>query len=610
MRNAEKILSIIHERGNRRLPLEDVYRQLYNPALYLRAYARLSTNNGAMTAGTDGETIDGMSLAKIDNIIAQLRNETYQWTPVRRTFIPKKNGKKRPLGIPSWSDKLLQEVMRSILEAYFEPQFDLHSHGFRPQRGCHTALMEIARCWSGTSWFIEGDIAQCFDRIDHEILLSILREKILDNRFLRLIGNLLRAGYLEDWKYRPTLSGTPQGSGVSPILANIYLDRFDQFVTGTLIPLINRGELKTLARKRRLAGRTAEAKELFKQLQQLPSRDSHDPNYRRLRYVRYADDFLLGFIGTKAEAIVIRDQLGQFLKENLKLELSAEKTLITHAKTEKARFLGYEILSQSSNEKHDSRGRRCVNGIIGLRVPTDAIEKKCQLYKWKGEPAARIKILADSDFTIISQYQAEFRGIVQYYQLATNVSWLWKLHWVMETSLLKTLAQKHKSTTTKMARKYKRTMTTETGWMKCLECKVERVEKKPLVARFGGIPLRHQRKAILVDYDPVESRLQGGTELLKRLLAEQCELCGTEQNCEVHHIRKLADLKQAGRREKPFWVKRMSERRRKTLVVCRGCHDAIHGGRLNAAQVKRITGEPDALKGASPVRWEADRKVQ
>ena len=194
-----------------------------------------------MTPRATAGTVDGMSLEKIGALIDALRHERYRWTPVRRVYSEKKHStKKRPPGVPSWSDKLLQEVLRLILEAYYEPQFSRLSHGFRPNRGCHTALAEVHR-WQGTVWFIEGDISQCFDRLDHAVLLSILREKIIDQRFLRLIEHLLKAGYLEEWKFNRTLSGSPQGGVVSPILANIYLDRLDQFVEHTLLPAGNRG---------------------------------------------------------------------------------------------------------------------------------------------------------------------------------------------------------------------------------------------------------------------------------------------------------------------------------------------------------------------------------
>jgi group II intron reverse transcriptase/maturase len=590
MRTAATVLNIIQDRGKRKLPLEDIYRQLYNPDLYLRAYAKLYPNKGAMTPGSTTETVDAMTLAKIHQIIDDLRYERYRWTPVRRVYIPKKQkGKLRPLGLPSWSDKLLQEVIRELLEAYYDCQFSDHSHGFRPGRGCHTALGTIKQTWNGARWFIEGDIKACFDRIDHAVLLSILGEKLHDKRFLRLIGHLLRAGYLEDWRYHQTLSGSPQGGVVSPILSNIYLDKLDTFVEQTLLPHYNREETrrmnpqyrliyKRMYRKRK-AGKLQEAKALEKQLRTLPVGDPADPNYRRLRYIRYADDTLFGFAGPKAEAEDIKRQLKEFLQTSLKLELSEEKTLITHANTEAARFLGYEIVAQQGNDQLDQYGRRCINGVIGLRVPTEVIDARCHLYMKRNKPVQRPALLFESDYTIVDRYQAEYRGVVQYYLLAYNVCRLSKLHLVMERSLVRTLANKHKSTAKQMRDKYRSTVETPHGSMKCLKVTVERENgKKSLVTYFGGIPLRRRNEAVLHDQVP---RMFDRTrsELVTRLLADTCEMCGNTENIEVHHIRKLADLNIEGRAEKPAWVKRMAARRRKTLVVCQDCHDAIHAGR-------------------------------
>ncbi len=588
MRTAETVLNVIRDRGERGLPLEDIYRQLYNRDLYLRAYGRLYRNKGAMTKGTTTETVDGMSLAKIDRIIEALRHERYRWTPVRRVHIPKSNGKTRPLGIPTWSDKLLQEVIRMILEAYYEPQFSDRSHGFRPNRGCHTALSEVARTWTGTRWFIEGDIKGCFDNIDHKVLLSVLAERLHDNRFLRLLRYLLKAGYLEEWRYGQTLSGTPQGGVVSPILANIYLDRLDQFVENVLIPAHTRGT----ARRRNLAwkalnsrmqyhrkkGHHEQASDLRKQMQRLPSGDPSDPEYRRLRYVRYADDFVLGFIGPKAEAREIRESLETFLRDSLALELSREKTFITHATSKAARFLGYELVNQQADDKHDHRGRRRVNGQIGLRVPANVIEQHCRTYMANGKPAHRSALIHDDDFTIVSRYQAEFRGVVQYYLLAINVSHFGRLRWVMQRSLTKTLAAKHKSTSRKMFRRYKSTVQTEHGERACLQVVVQRSDgKRPLVAQFGGIPLKRQRQAILVDRRPRRYKTER-TELIQRLLADECEMCGSQVDVQVHHVRALRDLNVKGRPAKPTWVQMMAARRRKTFVVCRPCHLTIHGG--------------------------------
>jgi len=291
MRNAETVLNIIRDRGQRGVPLEDVYRQLYNPELYLRAYAKLYPNQGALTPGTTPETVDGMTRAKIDTIIETVRSERYRWTPVRRTYIPKRNGKLRPLGMPTWSDKLLQEVLRTILEAYYEPTFSDHSHGFRPGRGCHTALQDITQHWRGVKWFIEGDIASFFDRIQHEVILNILREKIHDNRFIRLIKNLLKAGYMEEGRRHETYSGVPQGGVISPILSNLVLDRLDKYVEQHLVPANTRGDrrktyppyikLTKAAHFARKRGDRRAAKHDNQQAQRIPSRDPNDPNFRR-----------------------------------------------------------------------------------------------------------------------------------------------------------------------------------------------------------------------------------------------------------------------------------------------------------------------------------------
>lgn len=619
MRNAETVLSIIRHRGRRGLPLERVYRLLFNPSLYLMAYGRIYRNAGATTPGVTPENADGMSLAKIERIIERLRHERFRWHPARRIYIEKKNStRKRPLGMPTWTDKLVQEVIRLILDAYYDPQFSDHSHGFRPERGCHTALSQIRAGWSGTAWFIEGDISQCFDKLDHQVLLSTLAESIHDNRFLRLIGGALKAGFLEGWKLNVTLSGTPQGNIVSPILANIYLDRLDKFVETTLLPAYTRG----VKRKRseqyyrysyhrdclRRQGRWREAKQMHRKMQSVPSQVLSDPDFRRLRYVRYADDFLLSFIGPRSEAEEIKRLIREFLRDTLKLELSQAKTLITHARTEAANFLGYEVKIFHDDHKH-TKDRRSINGLIGLRVPKRVIKEKCASYMKNDKPRHKAERRNDSAYSIVSQYQAEYRGVVNYYQMAYNLSQLNRLKWVMETSLLKTLAAKFRSSVSKVFRRYKTQVGTKYGKMRAIQVKVGRESKPPLVATWGGIALRWKKGATLDD-NPKQVR-SGRTELLQRMLADICELCGSEDGCEVHHIRHMKDLERPGRRPKPEWVKRMAARRRKTLVVCKACHRGIHGGGTRKKEAKRNvdTGEPDELKGSRPVRRGADGEV-
>jgi group II intron reverse transcriptase/maturase len=589
MRDAETVLTIIRERGKRGLPLERVYRLLYNPELYLKAYGKIYRNDGALTPGSTEETADGMSLAKIGAIIDALRRECYRWRPARRVYIEKQGSEKpRPIGLPTFSDKLLQEVIRLILEAYYDLQFSDRSHGFRPGRGYHTALTEIQRTWKGTAWFIEGDISDCFGSLDHEVLLAILKEKIHDGRFLRLIANLLKAGYMEDWRFNESLSGSPQGGVVSPILSNIYLDRLDRFVENTLLPQHNRGarrkgnpeyeRLKSRARRLAEKGLKEEAAVLHKQAQRIPSLDPDDPRYRPLRYVRYADDFLLGFAGPCKEAEGIKRRLKEFLRDDLNLELSEHKTLVTHARTEAARFLGYEIVVFSNDDKRHE-GQRSINGNVGLKVPADVVRAKCAPYMRRNKPVHRMERVNDSAFGIVARYQQEYRGIAEYFQLAYNRSTrLARLEWVMEQSLTKTLAKKLRVSVKKVYARYRTTIRTDKGPQKVLRVEVKREGEKPLVAQWEGVPLARPERAVLKE-TPLNVWNDNRTELLQRLLADRCELCGSRAKVQVHHVRSLKDLKRKGRAEKPEWVKRMAARRRKTLIVCHECHTDIHAGR-------------------------------
>jgi group II intron reverse transcriptase/maturase len=592
MRDAETILGLIRERGKRGLPIEKVYRLLFNKNLYLMAYGKIYRNSGAMTQGVTDETPDGMALKRIDTIVEALRYERYAWLPARRTYIPKKNGKRRPLGMPVWSDKLVQEVIRLILEAYYEPQFSDHSHGFRPGRGCHTALSEIHQRWTGTVWFIEGDISQCFDTLSHELLLSTLSQDIHDGKFLNLMQELLDAGYLEDWTYHRTLSGVPQGGVISPILTNILLNKLDTFVETTLVPMYAKGvrrranpeyaRLFNASRYYRKRGNIEKAETLRKQAQLLPSKDVNDPDYRRLTYVRYADDFLLGFVGPRSEAEAIKRQLRAFLRDELKLNLSEEKTRITHARSEAARFLGYEVTTLQEDRKRtradNGIDRRSANGRIGFRVPRDVVAAKRKGYMRNGKAIHRADLLLESDYAIISTYQAVYRGIATYYQLAYNMHVLAKLEWVMEDSLVKTLASKFKLSTRKIRRKYKAEREVNGKRYRVLQAVIPRQEKKPLIATWGGIPLIRDMKATIKEQLPEVNR-GSRSELVQRLLADVCELCGSSVDVEVHHIRKMSTLHQYPGRLKPPWVKRMIVLKRKTLLLCRTCHEDIHAGR-------------------------------
>ena len=443
----------------------------------------------------------------------------------------------------------------------------------------------------GTTWFVEGDIADCFGSFDHDVMVSILSEKIHDNRFLRLLRNMLTAGYLEDWKWGATLSGVPQGGIASPVLSNIYLHKLDVFVETVLIPGYTRGRLRAknpeyraVEReivKARRKGDRAQVRSLYRRLHSLPSQDPNDPGYRRLRYCRYADDTLLGFAGPKAEAEQIKHRLAEFLRDDLKLDLSPDKTLITHARTQRAGFLGYEISVAGRDHRtrrpsaSDKRNRRSLNGMIVLHVPPSVVKAKSAPYLSRGKPACRNPMVNEADYNIVARYGAEYRGIVQYYLLAGDVFRLHRLRWVMETSMLKTLARKHRSSVTKMAARHKAKIATPHGLRTRFEASVERAGRKPLVAWFGGIPLKRQKNAVITDRQhtgPVYPHRQ----LVTRLLKGRCELCKRTDNISVHHVRTLADLNRPDRPQPP-WAQLMAKIRRKALVVCGDCHDLIHG---------------------------------
>jgi group II intron reverse transcriptase/maturase len=580
MQKAETVLGVLRERGRRGLPLNEIYRQLFNPELYLVAYGRIYSNKGSMTPGATPETADGMSLGKIGRIIDAIRHERYRFSPARRVLIPKKNGKMRPLGLPTWSDKLVGEVIRLLLEAYYEPTFSDRSHGFRPRKGCHTALREVANVWTGTTWFIEADVVDCFGSLDHEVMLSTIAADIHDGRFLALLRRMLTAGYLEDWVWNATLSGAPQGGVISPVLSNIYLNRLDKFVESVLIPEYTRGEsrarnpayvkVQNQLRTARARGDRVETRRVLRKLRELPSKDPTDSGYRRLRYIRYADDQLLGFTGPKAEAEEIKKRLAQFLRDDLALELSPEKTLITHARTRAARFLGYDIVTQTATLI--TKGARTASAGIGLRVPQDVVKAKIAPYMKRGKPAHRAEWINNDDHTIVATYGSIYRGIVQYYLPAGNVHRLHRLGWVMQTSMLKTLAAKHHSSVSKMATKHKAKIQTPHGLRRCYEARIERGNRPALVARFGGIPLRRQKTAVLTDRRPAREPYPR-RELITRLLNGRCELCASTDDIHVHHVARLADLAKPG--PQPDWIKIMAKRRRKTLIVCRPCYDAI-----------------------------------
>ena len=601
MRSPERVLNSLNEHcKDSSYKFERLYRILFNEELFYVAYQKIASNGGSTTKGSDGRSIDEMSLARIETLIASLKDESYQPHPSRRVHIPKKNGKTRPLGIPAFEDKLVQEVVRMILEAIYEGHFETTSHGFRPKRSCHTALLHIQKTFSGAKWFIEGDIKGFFDNIDHDVLVGILRERISDDRFIRLIRKFLKAGYVEDWTFHNTYSGTPQGGIVSPILANIYLDKLDKYVK-EYIRHFDMGtkrrpgkESNDLANERKRTVRklkkvkdgtekaalVARLKAIEQERAAFPSGDEMDGSYRRLKYIRYADDFILGVIGSKEDALRIKEDIKSFLSESLALELSEEKTLITHT-GKSAKFLGYEItVTRTNHQRRDVQGRlrRTYGKRVRLNVSMATLRDKLLEYGameiklrngkevWK--PKCRSGLIFNDDLEILDRYNRETVGFCNYYLIANNCVVLHNFRYIMEYSMYKTFAGKYRSTVRKINKKYRRN--------KLFTVKYE--QKGVIKSRtFYKTSFKRRTTAFngSCDIEPYSIADVSRTNLTDRLKAEKCELCGATGKLIMHHVRNLKDLK-----GKESWKRLMSARKRKTIALCPSCHRLRHLGKV------------------------------
>ena len=603
MRNPTDVLNSLSDKSkNPEYRFQRLYRNLYNPDFYLLAYKNIYANGGSMTPGGNGITIDGMSSQRIAKLIESLKDRSYQPNPARRTYIAKKNNpaKKRPLGIPSGDDKLVQEVIRMLLESIYEPNLSDASHGFRPQKSCHTALTKIQKTFTGAKWFVEGDIKACFDSFDHHVLIDILRKRIDDEAFISLMWKFLKAGYMEQWQYHMTYSGTPQGSGMSPILANIYLNELDRYMgeykarfykpTRTANPAHRNMASKIFYYKAKNDKvwddlSVEEKKECARTLRQmrseqrkLPTHPVQETSYKAIQYVRYADDFIVGVIGSHEDAKKLKQDLTVFLKEKLGLTLSTEKTKITNT-AENARFLGYDIsVSRSQDIKRLKNGKsqRVYSGVVQLRMPLEKWTAKLLEYgairikkdesgkeRWKTMP--RGKLINRTDIEILSRYNSEIRGLYNYYAIAGNVSTLNHFSSRMKYSMLKTFGSKYRCKVRKIKERY----------VKNGEFTVAYKTKsgmKESVYYHDGFRKKTEPALGQVDMLDIYKKYDKPNSLAIRLHTNKCELCGTDcDGLEMHQVRRLKDLN--GEQE---WERIMLQRRRKTLAVCPSCHIEIH----------------------------------
>ena len=600
MRNPEAVLNSLRTHSkDKTYRYERVYRLLYNKELYYAAYQNIYANPGNMTKGVDNSTADGMTLTRIDQLIEALKDESYKPKPARRAYIPKKNGKKRPLGVQSFDDKLLQEVVRMVLESIYEDDFEDCSCGFRPGRSCHTALQYIQKRFTGARWFIEGDIKGFFDNIDHETLIRIMEKRIHDDRFLRLIRKFLNAGYMEQGQTYKTYSGTRQGGIISPILANIYLNELDKYVM-EYAENFRAGDHRKQAsetkeigfqiskRKKKLEKAKPEEKnqlrreitELEQKRLHIPASDPMQSDYRRMQYVRYADDWLIGVIGSKQECEQIKRDIGEYLSERLKLELSEEKTLITNAKS-KAHFLGYDVHVRSANcpvAYRNKKGtlQRHYTAAVVLSIPEGKIRDKLLEYGaisiryhdgrevWK--PKGRREILYKTDLDILDQYNAEIRGIYNYYALAQNCSSLHVFGTMMEYSMYKTLAAKYRCQKSRIISKH------SVNGRFCVQYTDGKGHLRERFFYRDGFKRKGASSVESLDREPDGNKFRYRANLVRRLKTHVCELCGSPcEELEMHEIRSMKLL--TGNEE---WQQKMRDKRRKTLAVCPDCHRLIH----------------------------------
>ncbi|WP_409968032.1 reverse transcriptase domain-containing protein [Bengtsoniella intestinalis] len=605
MRNPIAVLNSLSEKSQaKEYRFERLYRNLYNPEFYLLAYKNIYANDGSMTMGVDGTTLDGMSSRRIEGIISKIKDKSYQPHPARRTYIAKKNStKKRPLGIPSSDDKLVQEVVRMILESIYEPTFSKNSHGFRPKRSCHTALMQIQKTFTGVTWFVEGDITACFDSFDHHVMINILRRRINDENFIGLMWKFLKAGYMEQWDYHSTYSGTPQGSGASPVLANIYLNELDMFmesykanfdVGSSASRKINpeyerlRGNYRRYERKyaknwntlteQEKRTHSASRNQMKALMRTVPSRKPCDETYKSLQYVRYADDFIVGVIGSQEDAKRVKADIAHFVSAKLKLTLSEEKTKITHT-SQRARFLGYDMtVSKSQDVKRRSDGRitRAYGSVLKLYLPHEKWENKLREYGairivknehgkdiWKA--IHRGKLTNKNDIEILSKYNSEIRGFYNYYSLASNACAVGAFASLMKYSMLKTFANKYRTKVSKIKARY------VVNGAFTVKYQTTTGEKQAVFYNKG---YKRQVKPLFGQVDTLDylKKYDKPNALAHKLRSKTCELCGERvESVEIHQVKRLKDL--SGDEE---WERIMLKKHRKTMAVCQKCHEAIH----------------------------------
>ena len=585
----------------------DLYRLMYRPELYITAYEKIKSRPGNMSPSEDGETLDGFSMKTIERIISEMRTCKFQFKPSKRIEIPKASGGKRIISIPPPRDKVVQQVILFILESIYDNSEKAYfldcSHGFRHGRNPHTALKEISSKWTGTRWFIEGDVKACFDTIDRNILEKTLRIKIEDERFLNLIRKALNAGYYYFKQKYDSMIGAQQGSIISPILSNIYLDPLDQFIS----EVCNR---HTKGKRRKENREYAQikyhindlikaghkrsdkcVKTLEKQKLSMPSVDLNDPGYTRAKYIRFCDDFLIGITGSKSQAEHIRAEVAEFMRNELSLEMNMEKSHITHAYDSHAKFLGMYISSGKARDvakrvKTTSGTfskvipRRTGQQTIYLKIPTIDILKRladrgyCKRTDRNYYKPKHVGFLtAFSDQDIVKHYSAVWRGIKNYFSCSDYISPLNTIKYILKTSCVLTLSAKHRRSAHETYRKHGHSIKISYTNPDNGKTKQTNLDQSS----------NNEKKKFRINEDV--DRMKIWLNLRSRSALDQnCKICNSEEQVEMHHVRHIRKI---GSTIKGFH-KVMASLNRKQIPVCKDCHGKIHKGEYDSIALKDL----------------------
>jgi group II intron reverse transcriptase/maturase len=576
----------------------NLYGILYKEDIYVAAYENIKSKPCNVE-------LDSFSTDQIQKIITQIKTEAYKFSPSTRIWIPKPGRiDKRPIDIGAVKDKIVLECIRIILEAVYEPTLAKEVHGFRINKSCHSALRDVRTQFRSTKWFIEGDLSKFFNSIDHEILIGKLARKIEDQRFLNLIRKSLNAGYYEFKIYKNDLIGVPQGNIISPILSNIYLQDFDEFILklkeeftiGTrrapnseYTELYNKVANLRRRRKPKTPEEFLELKTLHSSLLKIDSLNYKDPNYKRLNYIRYADDWLIGLIGSLEDAMTIKEKIKAFLKENLKINLNEDKTLITHSANEEALFLGTLIQCPIYKEqrfisKELKSGitvkQRIGCGHVTLKAPADRLINKLKnagFCDGGGKSLPKFQWMQYEHGTILDLYNAVIRGIFNYYSFIDNVLVLARIYYILKSSAAKLLAAKYSlGTQAKVYKKFGNSL-------KFID-KVRGNKEHTLYARTSW--KRSPMDFKVSSKDDVQTIIPAlyARRVTRTRLFDDCVICGSTENIEMHHVKHLR--KMGGNLS--VKEKSMVSMNRKQIPVCKACHVDIHAGRYDGISLSTI----------------------